>query len=405
MAIKTFILALCLFASQLYATEFGDIPATTDVSTLWVPPSRTLTIGGSTLSLSADRTWTATTILDSISTTQGVVLYRGASSWSALATSTAGNVLTTHGASANPTWSPLPSIAPATAHYVTTQAESGLSNEFSLGSLGSGILKQAVSSSISTPAIATSGTDYAPATSGSSILKGSSGGFANAVAADVVGLFSTCSGTQYLGADGACHNAGSTVTPAALSKADDTNVTLTLTGTPTTALLQATTITAGWTGTLSVARGGSGAGTLTGLVLGNGTSSFTTVTAPSGTVVGTTDTQTLTNKWVKPRSTATPAPGATPAINTDNFDVVKFTSVGTAITSMTTSLTGTPVIGQKLLLSFTDDGTARGITWGASFQSGPATLLATTVISKQHWVGLVYDGSKWTCFAVDATGY
>ena len=104
MAIKTFILALCLVATQLYATEFGDIPATTDVSTLWVPPSRTLTIGGSTLSLSADRTWTATTILDSISSTQGVVLYSGASSWSALATGTSGNVLTTHGASANPTW-------------------------------------------------------------------------------------------------------------------------------------------------------------------------------------------------------------------------------------------------------------------------------------------------------------
>jgi hypothetical protein len=224
------------------------------------------------------------------------------------------------------------------------------------------------------------------------------------VASDVIALFSTCSGTQYLGADGACHN-GSSVTPAALTKTDDTNVTLTLGGTPSTALLQATSIAVGWTGTLSVSRGGSGAGTLTGLVLGNGTSAFTTVTAPSGTVVGTTDTQTLTNKWVKPRSTATPAPGATPAINTDNFDVVKFTSVGTAITSMTTSLTGTPVLGQKLLLSFTDDGTARGITWGASFQSGPATLLATTVISKQHWVGLVYDGSKWTCFAVDATGY
>lgn len=41
---------------------------------------------------------------------------------------------------------------------------------------------------------------------------------------------------------------------AALSKADDTNVTLALTGTPTTALLAATTITAGWTGTLASAR-------------------------------------------------------------------------------------------------------------------------------------------------------
>src|ERR1700752_2486416 len=49
-------------------------------------------------------------------------------------------------------------------------------------------------------------------------------------------------------------------------------------------------------GLLPVAHGGSGAGTLTGLLVGNGTSAFTTVTAPAGTVVGTTDTQTETNK-------------------------------------------------------------------------------------------------------------
>ena len=47
--------------------------------------------------------------------------------------------------------------------------------------------------------------------------------------------------------------AGSTftwsVTGAALTKTDDSNVTLTLGGTPATALLQATSITVGWTGT------------------------------------------------------------------------------------------------------------------------------------------------------------
>ncbi len=51
---------------------------------------------------------------------------------------------------------------------------------------------------------------------------------------------------------------GAPYTPSALTKVDDTNVTLTLGGTPTTALLQATSITAGWTGTLSGARGGTG---------------------------------------------------------------------------------------------------------------------------------------------------
>ena len=46
---------------------------------------------------------------------------------------------------------------------------------------------------------------------------------------------------------------------AALTRTDDTNVTLTLGGTPTTALLAATSITVGWTGTLAAGRGGFGA--------------------------------------------------------------------------------------------------------------------------------------------------
>ena len=45
---------------------------------------------------------------------------------------------------------------------------------------------------------------------------------------------------------------------AALTKTDDANVTLTLGGTPTTALLASTSLTIGWTGTLSGTRGGTG---------------------------------------------------------------------------------------------------------------------------------------------------
>lgn len=51
------------------------------------------------------------------------------------------------------------------------------------------------------------------------------------------------------------------VSPAALSKVDDTNVTLTLGGNPTTALLASASLTLGWTGQLSAARGGTGFGT------------------------------------------------------------------------------------------------------------------------------------------------
>jgi hypothetical protein len=70
---------------------------------------------------------------------------------------------------------------------------------------------------------------------------------------------------------------GTDVTGAALTEVDDTNVTCTLGGTPGTALLRAVSLTFGWSGTLAVGRGGSGASTLTGVLIGNGTSAFTGV--------------------------------------------------------------------------------------------------------------------------------
>lgn len=51
---------------------------------------------------------------------------------------------------------------------------------------------------------------------------------------------------------------GAPFTPSALTASSDTNVTLTLGGTPTTSLLHAASVTAGWTGTLSGTRGGTG---------------------------------------------------------------------------------------------------------------------------------------------------
>lgn len=49
----------------------------------------------------------------------------------------------------------------------------------------------------------------------------------------------------------------------ALTRVNDTNVTLTLGGAPTTALLAATSLTLGWSGQLSIARGGTGQSTAT----------------------------------------------------------------------------------------------------------------------------------------------
>lgn len=53
------------------------------------------------------------------------------------------------------------------------------------------------------------------------------------------------------------------ITGAALTKVDDTNVTLTLGGSPTSALLNAASLTLGWTGTLSETRGGTNQSTYT----------------------------------------------------------------------------------------------------------------------------------------------
>lgn len=47
---------------------------------------------------------TASEVLDFISSTQGTILYRGASGWAALAPGTSGQVLKTNGAGANPAW-------------------------------------------------------------------------------------------------------------------------------------------------------------------------------------------------------------------------------------------------------------------------------------------------------------
>lgn len=127
------------------------------------------------------------------------------------------------------------------------------------------------------------------------------------------------------------------------------------------------------------------------------------VLAVEGVVVPTiSSTSTLTNKRITRRVVTVNAPGATPTTNSDNDDIAAFTGLGTAITSMTTNLSGTPVNGDLLEFRFTDDGTARGITWGTSFQSTTVTLPTTTVISTMLRVGFEWNStaSKWDCIAV-----
>jgi hypothetical protein len=140
----------------------------------------------------------------------------------------------------------------------------------------------------------------------------------------------------------------------------------------------------------------------TAAALTNSTQVATTAYADTADAASLTATKTLTNKRITKRVLATSGPGATPTLNTDNYDVAHFTALATAITSMTTNLTGTPVDGDTLRISFTDNATARAITWGAKFVASTVALPTTTVISTRLDVGFFWDSvaSVWRCVAV-----
>jgi hypothetical protein len=123
-------------------------------------------------------------------------------------------------------------------------------------------------------------------------------------------------------------------------------------------------------------------------------------TIVAANVTTTTNTQTLTNKRISPR-TGTAASSATPTINTDNVDFYSLTAQAADITSFTSNLSGTPTEGQTLWIAITGTA-ARAITWGASFEASTVALPTTTVTTARLDIGFVWNTvtSKWRCIAV-----
>ena len=136
-------------------------------------------------------------------------------------------------------------------------------------------------------------------------------------------------------------------------------------------------------------------------VVSSGTSWGTTLTAPSGAVVGTTDTQTLSSKRVTPRiGTTTSAGTITPTSDlSDQYNVTALaTTAAFAIPS------GTPTDGQKLSIRIYA-GTTQTISWtttAGGYRVIGTTLPTSVPATKTIYVGCVYNAadSFWDVVAV-----
>jgi hypothetical protein len=189
--------------------------------------------------------------------------------------------------------------------------------------------------------------------------------------------------------------AGTDATTMTFPGANDTVVTLAAAQSLTNKTLTTPTLTTPVINGIPTGTGVATANTVSTLVLRDASGNFS-----AGTI-----TATALAARVNPRI-GTVASSATPTIDLALHDQYNITALAVAITSI--AFTGTPVDGQKLTIRIKDNGTARAIAWSSAFtSSGVAVLPTTTVASKTHLIGLLYDSAaaKWVCVASDSTGY